>query len=228
MKTIGLMGGMSWESTIEYYRIINEDVRASFGGHVSAKILLYSFNFDEILKLNWDIAPLSQKLINAAQTLEKAGSDCVVICTNTMHLLADEIQAKISIPLLSIVDATAQEIKSKSIDSVGLLGTKLTMEKDFYKSKLKDNYGVNVLIPEQSDRNAVHEIIFGELCKGRNDIDSRNRLLEITGKLVKSGAKGIILGCTELPLIMNQSEVSVPLFDTTKLHSKMAAKFSMV
>ena len=226
MKTIGLLGGMSWESTLEYYRIINEEVAKRLNGLHSAKIILYSFDFDEIAELQiknrWN--ELGEILAEKAKMLEKAGADFILICTNTMHKVADYVQRRISIPLLSIIDCVAEEIVKKGIERVGLLGTKFTMEDGFYEDGLR-RYGLDVVIPDEEDRNEVHRIIFEELCRGIFKDSSKKKLIEIIEKLKMKGAEGVILGCTELPLLVKQADI--PIFDSTKIHAVYAVEFAL-
>jgi aspartate racemase len=229
MKTIGLIGGMSWESSLEYYRIINERVKEKLGGLHSAQCLMYSVEFDQIQHLqhigDWD--RLTQIMVDAAQRLEKGGAEFVVICTNTMHRMANEVQASISIPILHIADATAQKVAAKGITNVGLLGTKFTMEQDFYKGRLTEKHGIAVTIPNEEERNSVHGIIYNELCLGQINQPSKERYLQIIDSLVSHGAQGVILGCTEIPLLVHQSDVAVPVFDTTRIHAEMAVEYAL-
>ncbi|HUX54677.1 MAG TPA: aspartate/glutamate racemase family protein [Williamwhitmania sp.] len=229
MKTIGLIGGMSWESSLEYYRIINEKVKEKLGGLHSAQCLMYSVEFDQIQHLqhigDWD--RLTQIMVDAAQRLEKGGAEFVVICTNTMHRMANEVQASISIPILHIADATAQKVAAKGITNVGLLGTKFTMEQDFYKGRLTEKHGIAVTIPNEDERNSVHGIIYNELCLGQINQPSKERYLQIIDGLVANGAQGVILGCTEIPLLVHQSDVTVPVFDTTRIHAEMAVEYAL-
>ena len=229
MRTIGLIGGMSWESSQEYYRIINETVKEKLGGFHSAKIIMYSVDFEEIEKLQhqgqWK--QLTEIMIDAAQRVERAGADFVVLCTNTMHKMADEVQQNIKIPLLHIADATAEKIKEKGLRKIGLLGTKFTMEEDFYKGKLKEKHGLDVIIPSEEERQIVHDVIYKELCLGEIKRSSKEQFKKIIQNLVSNGAEGIILGCTEIPLLIKQEDVEVPLFDTTMLHAKAAVEFSI-
>ena len=228
MKTIGLIGGMSWESTAEYYRIINEAVKERLGGFHSAKIVMYSVDFKEIrelqLEARWDEA--TNLMIDAARRVERGGADFVLICTNTMHKMAEEVEASISIPLLHIADVTAERIISSGLKKVGLLGSAFTMEQDFYKGRLIDKYGLEVVIPSQIKRQVVDNIIFNELCLGEIKDSSRGQIKTIMGNLVDDGAQGIILGCTELPSLIKQKDCSVPLFDTTAIHAKAAAEYA--
>ena len=229
MKTIGLIGGMSWESSLEYYRIINEKVKEKLGGLHSAQCLMYSVEFDQIQHLqhigDWD--RLTQIMVDTAQRLEKGGAEFVVICTNTMHRMANEVQASISIPILHIADATAQKVAAKGITNVGLLGTKFTMEQDFYKGRLTEKHGIAVTIPNEEERNSVHGIIYNELCLGQINQPSKGRYLQIIDGLVANGAQGVILGCTEIPLLVHQSDVTVPVFDTTRIHAEMAVEYAL-
>jgi len=226
MKTIGLIGGMSWESSQEYYRIINETVEEIMGGLHSAKSLMYSFDFEEIEKLqhqgDWD--KLTELMIEAAKDLEKGGADFIIICTNTMHKMADEVQKNIQIPLLHITDATAEKIKEKGVNKIGLLGTKFTMEEDFYRHRLLDKHEIEVIIPNEEERQIVHEVIYNELCLGKINQSSKNKFKKIIQNLISNGAEGIILGCTEIPLLVKQEDVEVPLFDTTTIHAKSAVE----
>ena len=229
MRTIGLIGGMSWESSQEYYRIINETVKEKLGGFHSAEIIMYSVDFEEIEKLQhqgkWK--ELTELMIDAAQRVEKAGADFVVFCTNTMHKMADEVQKNIGIPLLHIADATAEKIKEKGLGKIGLLGTKFTMEKDFYKGRLKEKYGLEVIIPNEEERQIVHDVIYKELCMGEIKQSSKEQFKKIIQNLVSNGAEGIILGCTEIPLLIKQEDVEVPLFDTTMIHAKAAVVYAI-
>jgi aspartate racemase len=226
MKTIGLIGGLSWESTSVYYSYINRYVQQKLGGLHSAKCLVYSFDFEEIARLQrqgeWNLA--TEKMVEAAKILEKGGADLVVICTNTMHLMAKEVQQAIDVPLIHIVDCVVSEIKDKNLSKVGLLGTRFTMEQPFYKELLNEQ-GIDVIIPDEEERSIVHDVIFGELCQGVVEQGSKEAYLGIINKLVDRGAEGIILGCTEIPLLIQQNDTSIPLFDTTYLHAiKVAEK----
>jgi aspartate racemase len=226
MKTIGLIGGMSWESSIEYYRITNETVRAKLGGLHSAKSIMYSVDFAEIEALQhqarWEEA--TELMIAAAQSVEKGGADFVVICTNTMHKLADEVQRHIQIPILHIADATAEKIQAQGLKTVGLLGTKFTMEEDFYKGRLTQKYGLEVMIPIAEERELVHRVIFDELCLGKVKQSSKAQYVSIMERLANDGAEGIILGCTEIGLLVQQEDSPVPLFDTTIIHALAAVE----
>lgn len=229
MKTIGLLGGMSWESTASYYQLINDTVKEKLGGLHSAKIALYSVNFSEIETLqrqgNWDDA--AKILTVAAQGLEKAGADFILICTNTMHLVAPQIQEGLSIPLLHIADATGEEIAKKEIKKIGLLGTAFTMEQDFYKGHLEKNYDLSVIIPDEPDRAIIHQVIYEELCLGEIRDASRFEYLRIIDSLVAQGAEGIILGCTEIALLVKPEHTDTELFDTTKIHALKAVEMAL-
>ena len=228
-KIIGLIGGMSWESSAEYYRIINELVRERLGGLRSAQCLMWSFDFAEIEALqsagHWDDA--TEEMIKAAQRLERGGADFVVICTNTMHRMADDVQAAINIPLLHIADPTAERMKKAGLSKVGLLGTAFTMEQDFYKGRLINKHGFDVLVPDDNDRKIVHQIIYDELVQGIVNEGSRLAYREIIDRLVARGAQAIILGCTEIMLLVKQSDSSVPVYDTTTIHAEAAVEHSL-
>jgi aspartate racemase len=229
MKTIGLIGGMSWESSLEYYRIINETVKNKLGGFHSAKSLMYSVDFEEIEELQhqgkWQDA--TRIMIDAAQRVERGGADFVVICTNTMHLMAEDIESSIQIPLLHIVDVTAAKIKEMGHAIVGLLGTRFTMEQDFYRGRLKKKHGIDVLIPEEEERIAIHAILYDELCLGAIKDKSREKFKTIIANLESRGAEGIILGCTEIPLIVKKEDYKIFLYDTTDLHAQAAVNFAL-
>lgn len=228
MKTIGLIGGMSWESSSEYYRIINQEVKARLGGLHSSKCILYSVDFEEIetCQSNGDWEKSAVIILKAARSLEAAGADFVVICTNTMHKVADSIQAGINIPLLHIADITAQEVLSGGIRTIGLLGTRYTMEQDFYKARIEAK-GIKVLVPGEADRTTVNSVIYNELCLGQIKDESRARFKAIIQALIEQGAEGIILGCTEIGLLVKSGDSSVPLFDTTMIHAKGAVDFAL-
>lgn len=229
MNVIGLIGGMSWESTVEYYRIANEAVKERLGGFHSAKILLYSVEFHEVeacIQSNrWDDA--ARILIDAARRLEQGGADCILIGTNTMHRVFDAVQAAVDRPLLHIADATAAEAKRLGLSRLGLLGTRATMELDFLKGRLSSTHGLEALTPDQADRDRLHDIIFNELCLGKVLDGSRNELLRMIGDLQRRGAEGIILGCTELPLLVRPGDTSAPLLDTTALHALAAVDWAL-
>ena len=229
MKVIGLLGGMSWESSLEYYRIINETVKERLGGLHSAKCILYSVDFEEIEKLQnegkWD--DLTRIMVESAQKLEKAGSEMVLICTNTMHKMANEVQDALQIPLLHIADAAAEKVKEKNLKKVGLLGTKYTMEQDFYRGRIKEKYSIDVIIPDIEEREDVHNVIFNELCVGQVKDESRERYTQIINNLAQNGAEGIILGCTEIPLLIDQKDFAIPIFDTTQIHCLAAVDYAL-
>jgi len=229
MKTIGLIGGMSWESTLEYYRIINETVKARLGGLHSARCVLYSVDFADIEALQhqarWTEA--GALLIDAAKRLERAGADSIVLCTNTMHKLAAAIQARSRLPLLHIADATAQAICARGLGCVGLLGTRFTMAEDFYTGRLRERYGLDILLPDALEQELVHRVIYDELCVGTIQPLSRARYLDIIERLIHRGAQGIILGCTEIGLLLDANTCRVPLFDTTRLHAVAAVDHAL-
>ncbi|HDR7645664.1 TPA: aspartate/glutamate racemase family protein [Bacillus mycoides] len=220
MKTIGLIGGMSWESTSEYYRILNEEIKSRLGGLHSAKCLINSVDFEEIERFqsngDWDGA--GEVLGNAAYSLQKGGADFIIICTNTMHKVVEKIKENINIPVLHIADTTAKEIKRKGIQTIGLLGTKYTMEQDFYKSRIEEN-NIKVIVPVEKNREKINEIIYTELCLGKITSQSREYYKRVIEELVQKGAQGIILGCTEIGLLIKQEDVVVPIFDTTFIHA---------
>ena len=228
LKTIGLIGGMSWESTATYYKIINETVKEKLGGLHSAKCILYSVDFQEIEECqangNWEKS--GEILGEAANNLEKAGADFIVICTNTMHKVVNQIKEKISIPILHIAEMTAEKILEKGLKNIALLGTKYTMEQDFYKSKLIEK-GINVIIPDKNDIEIINEVIYDELCLGTINFNSKKKFLEIVDKLRSKGAEGIILGCTEIGLLIKNEDTDVPLFDTAIIHAEQAAIYSI-
>lgn len=228
MKTIGLIGGMSWESTVGYYQIINRTVQQKLGGFHSAQCLLYSVDFHEIEKCQeeGDWKKSAEILSLVAQSLERAGADFIVICTNTMHKVAGEIQRTISIPILHIAEVTAEELLKNRIGKVALLGTKYTMEQDFYKEKLAEK-NLEVLVPDEEDREFINHTIFYELCLGVVSEESKAGFLKIIDKMVALGAQGIILGCTEIGMLIQQKDTAVPLFDTTEIHAKSAALYAL-
>lgn len=229
MKTIGLIGGMSWESSAHYYRIINEGVRARLGGTHSARSLMFSVDFGEIERLqhdgDWDA--LTVRMVDAAERLAAGGAECVVICTNTMHLMADAVAAAVAIPLIHIADPTAAAIVAAGHRRVGLLGTAFTMERDFYRARLADRFGLEVLTPDAADRGLVHRIIYEELVVGRVLPESRAAYRQVIARLVDRGAEAIILGCTEIMLLVDAGDSMVPLFDTTRLHADAAVDFAI-
>jgi aspartate racemase len=229
MKTIGLIGGMSWESSIEYYRIINQEVSNSLGGLHSAKSVMVSVDFAEIEKLQsesrWQEA--TQAMILAARQVQAGGADFVVICTNTMHKMAAEVQKEITIPLLHIADATALVVKTCGLRKIGLLGTRFTMEEDFYRGRLVEKHNLEVLIPNAVDRAIIHRVIYDELVLGKIIPASRAEYLRIMDSLVQNGAEGIILGCTEIGLLVKAEDSQVPLFDTTRIHAEAAVRMAL-
>jgi aspartate racemase len=229
MKTIGLIGGMSWESSDLYYQILNRTTQKELGGVHSSDCLLYSVDFGEIAELQHknDWVSLSEKMINAAKRLEAGGSDFVLLCTNTMHKLADDIQSNINIPLLHIVDSTAEKISSKSINKVGFLGTKFSMEGEFLRNRYLSKFNIETIVPDQKDRNIIHEIIYDELVKGIIKEESKKLYLGIIEKLIAKGAKGIISGCTEIELLIKPQDLKVPLFETTKIHAEKAVELAL-
>lgn len=226
MKIIGLIGGMSRESSLEYYRIINETTTAKLGNLHSAKCLLYSVDFEEIetLQHQGKREELTQIMVDAGKRLQQWGADLLVICTNTMHKMADDVAQNVALPLLHIADATAEKILEKGYKKVWLLGTKFTMEQEFYKGKLVEKYGLEVVIPNEEERNIIHRVIYDELCKGIIREESKKEYLRSIDMLVQDGAEAIILWCTEIPLLVQQSDVTIPLFDTTKIHAERAVE----
>lgn len=229
MKTIGLIGGMSWESSLLYYQIINETVKARLGGLHSAQCLLWSFDFAEIEALqaagDWDQA--TRQMIAAARRLERGGADCLVICTNTMHKMAGDVQAAVDLPLIHIADATAEHVRAAGIDRIALLGTRYTMEQDFYKGRLIEHYGLDVLIPDAAGIPDVHDIIYDELVVGVVKDDSRRRYQQVIDALAQRGAQGVILGCTEITMLIKPDDSPLPVFDTTYLHAVAAVDWAL-
>jgi aspartate racemase len=229
MKTIGLIGGMSWESTIPYYRILNETVKQQLGGLHSARVVLYSVDFHDIERLqhagDWEAAGLL--LADAARALAAAGADCLVLCTNTMHKVAPAIEAAVAIPLLHIADPTAAQIQQAGWHTVGLIGTRFTMEQSFYRDRLQERHGLRVLVPEADARDTVHRVIYEELCLGRIEPASREAYRWVMAQLVEQGAQAIILGCTEISLLVGAADASVPLLDTTSIHARSAAEWAL-
>ena len=229
MKTLGLIGGMSWESTVPYYRLINEGIKTRLGGLHSAKLVLYNVDFAEIEQLQaagrWQEA--GQLLAQAAQSLQAAGAQGLVLCTNTMHKVADAIGLAVDLPLIHIADATARAVSAAGLQKVGLLGTRFTMEQDFYKARLQNAFGLDVLVPEPSDRDEVHRIIYQELCLGQVHGASRDMYRSVIQRLIAQGAQGIILGCTEIGLLVDVQDSAVPLFDTTALHAQAAVDWML-
>jgi len=229
MKTIGLIGGMSWESTVEYYRLLNETVRDRLGGFHSAKCVIVSVDFDEIEAMQsenrWEDA--TRAMTTAARQLENAGAEIILLCTNTMHKCAPGIQKETNLPFLHIADATAQAIKAQGLSKVGLLGTRFTMEESFIKDRLADSFGLTVLTPDRNEREIIHRIIYEDLVQGIIHENSRQAYVQIIDQLIHRGAQGIILGCTEIGLLIRQEDVSVPVFDTTRIHAVSAVDFSL-
>ena len=229
MKTIGMIGGMSWESTLEYYRIVNQEVKARLGGLHSAKCLLYSVDFEEIEVLQrqdeWPEAAVV--LSRAAQGLEKGGADFILICTNTMHKVAEEVEQSVSIPLLNIADATAEKIIAAGMQKIALLGTRFTMEEEFYKGRLVNAFGLEVLVPNNAEMDVIHRVIYQELCLGKIDNNSRQKYLDVINRLKGEGAEGVILGCTEIGLLVKQEDTDIPLLDTTEIHAKAAVEYAL-
>lgn len=229
MKTIGLIGGMSWESSIEYYRLINQEMRRRLGGVHSAKSLMYSVDFGEVEMLQhsgrWEDA--TGMMIDAALRLEAGGAECVVICTNTMHKMAEEVQAAVRVPLLHIADAAAAEVRKQGLTCVGLLGTRFTMEENFYTGRLAERFGLKVLIPDPAGREVVHRVIYDELVAGIINPASRDAYLQVIQSLADQGAQGIILGCTEIGLLVKDGDCRLPLFDTTPIHALAAVDWAL-
>lgn len=229
MKTLGLIGGMSWESTIPYYRIINERIKSRLGGLHSAKLLLHSVDFHDIEKLQaqGDWASAARELSDIAIGLRQAGAEAIVICTNTMHKVAEEVEQASQLPLLHIADATAQHLKRLGMTQVGLLGTRYTMEQDFYRQRLQQRHGIDVMIPPPEQRETVNQVIYDELCRGIFKETSREAYRGIIADLARQGAQGVILGCTEIPLLIDESAAKIPLFDTSRLHALAAADYAI-
>jgi aspartate racemase len=229
MKTIGMIGGMSWESSLEYYRLINEGIKSRLGGLHSARCLLYSVDFDEIetYQRNGDWDQATAVMVDAARRLERGGADFVIICTNTMHKMADEVRRAVEIPLLHIADATAAAIRSAGYSTVGLLGTRFTMEQDFYRGRLEEQHALTVLIPPSEERQVVHDVIYNELCLGQINQPSRAKYSAIIEDLKDIGAQAVILGCTEIGLLVKKEDSSLPLFDTTVIHAQAAVAFAL-
>ncbi|MDV6251224.1 aspartate/glutamate racemase family protein [Vibrio sp. EA2] len=229
MKTIGLLGGMSWESTASYYKALNKGVKSQLGGLHSAKICLYSVDFDEIEKLQhqdkWSETALI--LAEAAKSVERGGADFLMICTNTMHKVVPEIESHISIPILHIADATAESLVRDGVTKVGLLGTRFTMEQDFYKGRISEKFGIEVVVPTADEQTVVHDIIYQELCLGEIKSESRDRYLKIIANLHAQGAQAVILGCTEIALLVKQSDTTVPLYDTTEIHAAHGVEWAL-
>lgn len=229
MKMIGLIGGMSWESTVVYYQLLNRLARQRLGGLHSARLLLWSFDFAEIethqAAGDWEAA--TDCMLDAARNLERGGAECIVICTNTMHKMADEVQSAVGIPLIHIADATARAIKAADVQRPLLLGTRFTMEQDFYKGHLATKHGINVVVPNEQERSIVHDVIYEELCQGEIRPASKRRYLDIVSNAEQDGADGVIFGCTEVGLLISQDDLALPAFDTTELHAIAALDFAL-
>ncbi|MFO7773501.1 MAG: aspartate/glutamate racemase family protein [Dehalococcoidia bacterium] len=229
MKVIGLIGGMSWNSTLEYYRIINESFARRLGGLHSARLVLYSVDFHEIHRAQhqglWD--ETAGILVDAGNAVKQAGADFLVICTNTMHKVADYVEEEVGLPLLHIVDVTGDAIRGQGLHRIGLLGTRFVMKEPFYRERLRDRFAIEPLVPREDDMDAIHQIIFGELCEGKIKASSRRACADIIGKLVDNGAQGIVLGCTELPLLIRPADTHAPVFDTARLHAEAAVKLAL-
>ncbi|TMO73594.1 aspartate/glutamate racemase family protein [Pseudoalteromonas aurantia] len=228
MKTVGLIGGMSWESTASYYRIINQRVKTRLGGLHSAKIVLNSVDFAEVAAMqqagDWQLS--AELLKSSARSLEAAGAQCIMICTNTMHKVADEVAATVSLPLIHIVDATAQVLIGKGVSKVALLGTRFTMSEPFYKTRLEQR-GVDVVVPTDNEQTVIHDIIYQQLCLGDIREDSKQQYLDIINSLQYQGAQGVVLGCTEIGLLISQQDTDIPLFDTAEIHANAAVEFAL-
>ena len=229
MRTIGLIGGMSWNSTLEYYRIINESVAWRLGGFHSARLVLYNLDFDDIERAQhegrWD--DTASILVDAGNAVKRAGADFLVICTNTMHRVADDVEKKVGLPLLDIVDAVGDAVRDRDLQRIGLLGTRFLIEGHLYQDKLRDRFAIEVLTPGEEDVDTVHRIIYGELCTGRIEAASHRVCADIIGRLVDRGAEGIVLGCTELPLLVRPVDTRAPIFDTTRLHAEAAVNLAL-
>jgi aspartate racemase len=229
MKVIGLIGGMSWNSTLEYYRIINESFTRRLGGLHSARMVLYNLDFDEIQRAQhegrWD--DIAGILVEAGNAVRRAGADFLVICTNTMHKVADDVEEKVGLPLLHIVDVTGDAIKELGLHRIGLLGTRFVMQEPFYQERFRDRFAIELLVPREDDIDTIHQIIYNELCEGKIKASSRSVCTDIINKLVNKGAEGIVLGCTELPLLIQPSDIHAPIFDTTRLHAEAAVNLAL-
>ena len=229
MKRLGLLGGMSWESSVEYERIINQTVREALGGVASADLIIRSFNFADIEQLQaageWNRA--GEVLATAAHDLERAGAEAIVLCTNTMHVVAPQIEKAVSVPLLHIADATAELVREARIDTVALLGTRYTMEQDFYAGRIRDRFGIEVIVPDEPDRTKVHSVIYDELVRGIISPHSRLAFQRVVDRLVARGARGVIAGCTEIELLLHPGDIDVPYFPTTRIHAVAAAEFAL-
>jgi aspartate racemase len=229
MKTIGMIGGMSWESSLEYYRLMNEEVRARLGGSHSVDCLLYSFDFQDVedLQHQGDWNQLTQEMVKQGMNLKRGGAEFLVICTNTMHKMAADLERETGLGVLHIADATGRAIKKQGLSKVLLLGTKFTMEGEFYRGVLKENHEIDVVIPNDEDRELVHRVIYQELVRGKIEDESRAEYVRIIESSKKAGAEGVVLGCTEIPLLIHQKDVSIPVFDTTAIHSIAAVDWAL-
>lgn len=229
MKVIGLIGGMSWNSTMEYYRIINESFARKLGGLHSARLVLYNLDFDEVQRAQhedrWDY--LASILIDAGNAVKRAGADFLLICTNAMHKIAEDVEGKVGLPLLHITDVIGEAVREQGMHRIGLLGTKFVMKESFYRGRLRERFSVQVLVPEEDDIDTIHHIIYNELCEGKVSASSRRICGDIIGRLVDQGAQGIVLGCTELPLLIRPGDVNTSIFDTTRLHAEAAVNLSL-
>lgn len=229
MKVIGLLAGMSWNSTLEYYRIMNESIASRLGGTHSARLVLYSLDFSEIERAQhegrWD--DLAGTLVEAGSAVKRAGADFLVICTNAMHKVADDVERKVGLPLLHVADVTGAVIRERGLYRIGLLGTRFVMEGAFYRDRLRDRFDIEVIVPGQADMDTVHQIIYNELCQGRINASSRRVCAGIVGDLIGKGAEGIVLGCTELPVLIRPGDVHTPVFDTTRLHAEAAIDLAL-
>ena len=229
MKVIGLIGGMSWNSTLEYYRIINDSFNRRLGGLHSARLVLYSLDFDEIQRAQhegrWD--DMTRVLVDASNAVKRAGADFLIICTNTMHKVADDIEEKVGLPVLHVVDVTGDAIKERGLHRIGLLGTRFVMTEPFYQERLRDRFAIEVFVPREGDIDIIHQIIYNELCEGKIKASSRRVCVDVISRLIGEGAEGIVLGCTELPLLIQPSDIHAPLFDTTRLHAEAAVNLAL-
>jgi len=228
MRIIGLIGGTTWLSTKEYYRIINEETNKKLGKKHSAKCIIYSIDFEEVMVKNWEkLEQITKPFIGIGKKLEKAGAELLIICANTPHKIADKLQEKINIPLIHIADVTAEKIQEKNLKKVGLLGTKHTMNEDFFKKRIKEKYDIETVIPDPDDQETIENIIINELTFEMIKESSKQRYIEIINKLASKGAEGIILGCTEIPLLIKSNDVDIPVFDTTSIHAKAAVEYAL-
>jgi len=229
VKVIGLIGGMSWNSTLEYYRIINESFAIRLGGLHSAPLVLYNLDFNEIQRAQhedrWD--DMANILVDAGNAVKRAGADFLIICTNTMHKVADDVEEKVGLPLLHITDVTGDAIRERGLHRIGLLGTRFVMKESFYQERLRDRFAIEVIVPGEDDIDTIHQIIYHELCESKVNASSRRVCANIVSKLVNNGAEGIVLGCTELPLLIQSGDINAPIFDTTQLHAEAAVNLAL-